>query len=257
MQENPFGLDRRSAVVGFVGGVLVLCTIGFFILLGIILSGNTTFAGKNNAANFAAAPTPTGLAGDPSVAGAPVDVQLADVTDADHIRGKKDAPVTLVEYSDTECPFCKRFHESLTEVFADKKYQDNVRWVYRHFPLRSLHSKAAKEAEATECAAKLGGNDAFWKYLDKIFTATNSNDSLDLALLPKFAGEVGVNRSKFEACLNSGETTGLVNEDEQTGNAAGVQGTPHSIIVTKDGKKIPLSGALPAEQVKQALDSVL
>ena len=250
MQEIQ-GIDKRSVLVGFVGGILVLCTIGFFILLGVLLSKgekNIAYARNTQTDQVVAAPTNV-----PN----PANVQVDPVKDDEHIRGNKKALITLVEYSDTECPFCKKYHETLKEILADSKYNSKVRWVYRDFPLRQLHSRAAKEAEAIECAADLGGNDVFWKYLDQIFEKTGSNDSLDPGELPKIAENVGLSRAKFESCLSNGRMAGVVSAFEQSGTAAGVQGTPHSILLTKDGKKVPFSGALPAQQIRQIIDSVL
>jgi|GEM_PF-1403129 len=85
---------------------------------------------------------------------------LAPVTDQDHLIGNKDARFVLVEYSDFECPFCKRFHDTAVKLY---KENSDVAWVYRHFPLE-FHATAQKSAEASECLAKLGGNDAFWKF---------------------------------------------------------------------------------------------
>lgn len=255
MQDSLMGIDKRSAIVGFVGGFLVLCTIGFFILLGILLGD-----GKSDSVAFVSPTANTGDAIAPSGNQPPpaaAEVALPPVKDNEHIRGNKKASVTLVEYSDTECPFCKKYHETVNQVLAQDKYKDTVRLVYRHYPLRGLHQKAAREAEATECAAELGGNDAFWKYLDQIFARTQSNDSLDTAQLPQIAQDIKLNRKKFEECLNSGKKAAVVAEHEASGNAAGVQGTPHSIVITADGKKIPFSGALDAPQLQQILDSAL
>src|SRR3989344_94253 len=90
--------------------------------------------------------------------------KVAPVSEVDHIFGASPAnKVFIIEFSDTECPFCKRFHPTMKKIVEN--YNGQVAWVYRHFPL-AFHTKAKREAEATECAAELGSNDAFWKYLD-------------------------------------------------------------------------------------------
>jgi protein-disulfide isomerase len=90
---------------------------------------------------------------------------LAPVTEADHIKGNLDAEVIVVEFSDFDCPFCTRFHATMNAIVA--KYPPNeVAWVYRHFPLESLHPNAKAVSVASECVAKLGGNEAFWKFTD-------------------------------------------------------------------------------------------
>jgi protein-disulfide isomerase len=98
---------------------------------------------------------------------------LAPVTDKDHLIGNKDANFILVEYSDFECPFCKRFHPTATKLY---KENPDVAWVYRHFPL-DFHPTAQKSAEASECLAKIGGNEAFWKFNDIL--AAEDQVSLD------------------------------------------------------------------------------
>ncbi len=173
----------------------------------------------------------------------------------DHIRGNPDAAVKIIEYSDTECPFCKQFHPVLQQIVA--AYGGKAAWVYRHFPIAGLHPKAAKEAEATECAAELGGEDAFWRYLDRLFEVTPSNNGLDPAELPRIAEFVGLNRSQFETCLASGRHAGRVQKDLEDAFAAGADGTPYSVVVTKSGAAYPFSGALPYEAVKTIVDGVL
>lgn len=98
------------------------------------------------------------------------------VSSDEHIWGDANASIVIVEYSDLECPFCKAFHTTLLEVV---KNNPDVAWVYRHYPIPQLHPKAFHEAEATECAWAQGGNVAFWKYTNKIFEITPSNNRLE------------------------------------------------------------------------------
>jgi len=184
-----------------------------------------------------------------------VDINLVSVTEKDHIIGDKNAELVIVEYSDTECPFCKTFHKTMKEVVQN--YDGKVAWVYRHFPIAQLHSKASKEAEATECAAELGGNQVFWKYLDKIFETTNSNNSLDPNELPKIATAIGLDGNAFNACLSSSRYAELVKKSVEEAIKAGALGTPYSVIVTRDGQKILINGAEPLTMVKTKIDGLL
>jgi len=175
----------------------------------------------------------------------------------DHVRGNPAAPVTLIEYSDFECPFCKRFHSTMKQLVDESNGQ--LRWVYRHFPLDDLHPvKARKEAAATECAAELGGNDGFWKFADRFFELTPSNNKTDLdTVLPLIAREIGLDKAQFASCLASGRYDQRVEEDRQNAVATGGRGTPWSIIVSKSGKTYPLSGAQPHAAVKQLYELAL
>lgn len=183
--------------------------------------------------------------------------KVAPITAGDHVRGSRDADVFIVEYSDTECPFCKRFHETMRQVMGEYESGGKVAWVYRHFPLDSLHKKARGEAVALECANEQGGNDAFWKYADRLFEITPSNDGLDSAELPKIATFVGLDAAKFSTCLASGKYDAHIEAEAQNAQATGGQGTPWSVIVSKSGKNYALSGAQPAESVKQAIEMAL
>lgn len=248
--NNTNRSQKFTFIAGAVGGVLVLGTIGFFVLLGVMFSGGN--ADTSNTSGTVNAPTqPTARVPQPS---ALVDVKLAEFTGDEWYKGGKDAKVTVIEYSDTECPFCKRFHVTMNQVIDE--YGDKVKWVYRHSPLASLHRKAQKEAEATECAGELGGNDGFWKYIDRLFEITPSNDGLAESQLPQIAEDVGLDRKKFESCLDSGKFTAKVQSQLREGEAAGMRGTPYSIIVVGD-QQIPLSGAQPFSQVKAIIDSLL
>jgi protein-disulfide isomerase len=193
-------------------------------------------------------------------------VVVAPVTAADHIQGSKDAKIVVVEYSDTECPFCKRHHQTLTQIFNDYKANNQVAWVYRHFPL-DIHRKSPKEAEATECANELGGNTKFWEYIDMVYDTTTSNDGLDASLLPEFAEKIGLDKAAFTTCLNSGKYTAKITEAKNAGLQAGARGTPYTVLLVKNGSKvdtIPLVddkgnglGAVPYATFKNILESFL
>lgn len=228
--------------LGVVVGFFVLCTIGFFILLPSQLSGTDTSEKTD---------VPTRVVSPPSGPAAQGQIKLAK---DDWYKGNKDAKITIVEFSDTECPFCKRFHVTMNQIIDE--YGDKVKWVYRHFPLTSLHPNAAKEAEATECAGDLGGNEGFWAFTDRLFEVTPSNNRFDIAELPNIAQDVGLNRKKFESCLESGKYAQKVKMQADQAVAAGGRGTPYSVLVAGD-EHIVINGAQPYEQIKAAIESVL
>lgn len=181
--------------------------------------------------------------------------KIKEVTDKDHIRGNTNAKLTLVEYSDLECPFCKRFHPTMQELM--KIYGDKIRWVYRHFPL-SFHANAEKEAQASECVAELGGDDAFWSYVDKMFEKTASNGTgFALDQLGPLAAEVGVNQSAFQNCLDSDKYAQLVKDQIADGTTGGVSGTPSTFLIDGNGKSQIIVGAQPVESFKTAIDAIL
>lgn len=103
---------------------------------------------------------------------------LPPVDENDHIRGDENAQVTIIEYSDYDCPFCSRFHETMKQVVDE--YDGQVRWVYRHFPLPQLHPNATAVAEASECVAAQEGEDAYWAFSDKYFATKGSGAQISI-----------------------------------------------------------------------------
>lgn len=188
--------------------------------------------------------------------GQPYSGDLAPVTSADHIRGNAKAKAIIVEYSDTECPFCKRFHATLEQVMAKYGASGDVAWVYRHFPIEQLHKKAWKEAEATECAAKIGGEEKFWAYIDRLFAVTTSNDGLPESELANIASFVGLDKTAFNSCLSSGETKAKVQAQFEGGAKAGVNGTPFNFVITKKGITA-VGGAVQFTDLDKLLQSIL
>lgn len=227
--------------------------------LAIVIAGGlialAIYFGNGKASTQQIATNPQG-ANQPAKPGQPPQPTVGDmrpVSDQDHVRGAVNAKVTVIEYSDLECPFCKRFHPTMQQLL--REYPNDVRWVYRHAPLAQLHSKAQKEAEATECAGEQG---KFWEMTDKIFEVTPANDGLNLADLPKLAQQVGVaNAPQFQSCLDSGKYAQHVQDDLADAQTAGMQGTPYSVVLTASGEKLPLSGAQPYSAVKQLVEQAL
>ena len=170
---------------------------------------------------------------------------LREPSDKDHWRGPKDAKIVLVEYSDTECPYCKLFHQTILKTL--EKYPNDFAWVYRHHPIAKLHSKAPKEAEATECASELGGNDGFWNYLIRLMEVTPANNGLDTLELPKIATFIGLDEAKFKDCLASGKYADKVNKEVQEIEKMGSFGTPYGILIFGD-KKYEIGGFVPFDE---------
>ena len=194
------------------------------------------------------------------------EVSLAPVTAADHILGNPAASVKIVEYSDPSCPYCKTFHPIMQKLMAEYGPGGKVAWIYRSFPLdkpdqqgRILHPNAGHEAQAQECAASLGGNDAFWKFTNRLFEITQSDKGigLDQKELPNIAKYAGLDATKFNDCLSSGKFKDKVEKSYLDGVNAGVSGTPYSVILTPSGSKIPIVGAQPYATIKSAIDALL
>ena len=187
----------------------------------------------------------------------PAAAAVPPIDPKEHIRGDlSKASVAVIEYSDFECPFCKRVHPTFEQIMST--YGDKVVWVYRHFPL-GFHANAAKEAEATDCIAELGGNDVTWKFIDGIFEKTTSGGTgFPLDQLAPLAGQVGVDAAKFQTCLDSGKFAQHVQADMAGGSAAGVSGTPGNIVYNlKTKKSQELSGAVPISAFQAAIDAML
>ncbi|MSR72998.1 disulfide bond formation protein DsbA [Candidatus Parcubacteria bacterium] len=251
------------------------------IIAGAIIAGALVYSNKNKTVA-----TTTDLTSKKEA----IDIKIRPIDMSDHILGNPDSKVLLVEYSDTQCPFCKIFHVTLNKLASEYGKDGNFTWVYRHFPLDSLHKKARKEAEAFECAADLGGNSKFWEYTNKLYETTKSNDNLDPAELPKIAAAVGLDVKAFNTCLASGKFATAVDEDTKEAQQNGGTGTPYSIFIlksdpskelrdflesnnaqimksypgsddfigiSKDNRKIFVSGAMPYEMMKAIVDLIL
>ncbi len=176
-------------------------------------------------------------------------------SESDYIRGEQKAEFSLIEYSDFECPFCKRFHKTAMQFIEQNP---EVNWVYRHFPLNFHNPGAQKQAEASECAGELGGNDAFWQYTDLIYERTRSNGKgFPIDKLAPLAVEIGLDQEAFKQCLNSEKYKRKVLQQFTNGQAGGVTGTPGNFIRhNASGAIIAVHGAQPLRVLKQALENL-
>ncbi len=182
-------------------------------------------------------------------------VHVPAITATDHIRGAKNPKITIIEYSDLECPFCKVFHQTLLKL--TDTYSTDVAWVYRHYPLASLHTKAHHEAVATECVAKIAGTEAFWKYTDLLFATTPSNDGLDPAFLTQGAKSIGVAMPAFTDCLTQEATVDAVDSHIAQAKEIGARGTPFSVIIDSAGNTYPIEGSYPYEVLNALIEKLL
>ncbi|MGZ4821372.1 MAG: DsbA family protein [Terriglobales bacterium] len=170
-----------------------------------------------------------------------------------HILGDADAKVTMVTFCDFQCPYCKSFYtDTEWQIVNEYVKTGKAKIAFRHFPL-SIHQNAQMAAQAAECAAKVGGNDAFWKYHDTLFTKGRSDGTgLEAPSLKQYAADLQLDTATFNTCLDKQELAAIVSKDSADGEAAGVRATPTFFI---NGKS--LVGALPFSSFKAAIDAQL
>lgn len=233
-ESNPKGQSQIA------GAILI---VGILIAGAILLKGNTTT--RN---------VPNGQNNNNQADTADLSKNVKPVSGSDHILGNANAKIVIVEYSDTECPFCKMFHNTMHQIVDEN--QGEVAWVYRHFPIESLHPKAFHEAEALECAWEQGGNDAFWKYTDQVYTRTQSNNKLEVTELPKIASDIGLDLVKFNTCLASGKYADKINSQIEEAQSAGARGTPSSFILVNGKVVDEIPGAQSKTSIQTKLDAL-
>jgi len=163
--------------------------------------------------------------------------------------GSTRAPITIVEWSDAECPFCARLHPTLKQLVDES--DGGVQWQYRHLPLPN-HRMAEPAALAAECVGREQGNDAFWQYLDTIF---ENHNRLTQEFLTASAQAAGVSSDVLQACFVDDELAAIVATDVATAQHFGGSGTPFSVIIMPDNTIRPVRGALPLAQWQALLES--
>ncbi|MDO8264904.1 MAG: thioredoxin domain-containing protein [Candidatus Parcubacteria bacterium] len=169
---------------------------------------------------------------------------IPELTEKDHFIGNLNAPVTIVEFSDFQCPYCATFDVILQQIMKD--YSDNVLLAYKHFPLDQIHQNARPAAEASECAAEQG---KFWEFKKGLF---ENQLRLGSALYGELAVNIGINKAQFDNCVAERKYKSKVEADYQEGMKAGVRGTPTNFI-----NGTMMQGATSYENLKATLDSIL
>ena len=222
--------------------------IGTFLFAGLFLL--TLFfnpTGDNPSPN-----TGTNQIAPPTAANPPTSAIQVKIDASDPILGDRDAEISIVEFSDFQCPFCQR---AFTGALADMKNSEyfkngEVNLVYKHFPLNSIHPFAQKAAEASECANRQG---KFWEFHDQLFL---NQQALDVNSLKTYASQIGLDNNKFNTCLDRDEAAGKVASDLKQATDAQGRGTPYFILVNKDGKTVAISGAQPWQSFESAIQSL-
>lgn len=173
------------------------------------------------------------------------------IRSGEHIRGRPRADITLVMYSDLECPFCQQTMPVMTKIL--RKYRNKVNLMYRHFPLE-FHPNAQSAAEASECVGYLGGNLTFWSFVDSLMAARRFT-ALDYYPI---AMRYGVDVEKLAQCIDSGAFASKVEAQRAGGVRAGVEGTPTVFIVNKAKRtQERIDGAQEMEEYTRIIDRML
>lgn len=225
ISESP----KLNFWVGLIAGVAIVAIVGF---VGLILT-------RDKNPQVVESNTNAQVAGEQQQA-QPVNLEI---TDQDHVLGNKAAKVKIFEFSDFQCPYCARHHETLQQLVKD--YGDKIAWVFKQFPIAS-HPLGMPGAVASECAGEQG---KFWEMSDKIFT---NQDTLTTDSFEKFAKELSLDVEKYKTCVKEDKYREKILSDYNAGIDAGVQGTPTNFI---NGQAVP--GAVPLEDMKGIIDGLL
>jgi len=199
------------------------------ILAGIMVGGAILYTrGDTTSSNEPIAPVPTTATEKLNA--------VRHVQADDHIWGSPNAPIVMVTYSDFGCPFCKEYHATMHKIVDLYGRDGKLAWVFRHIPIVQLHEESPMYALASECVAKDGGNQAFWKFTDSLFEAIDVTVKPDTEKLLALAEGAGVSRQSFAACMRANELMAEVEKDFDEAVAAGATASPFTVLLTPDGR---------------------
>ena len=238
---------KKSTYNQILVGIVVLA-VAFSFATGYMLGGSGSITG-----NVVAQQQPQPVAQQQPQQQQPSRVQVS--VDDDPVIGSANAPLTIIEFSDYQCPFCQRFHqETWPQLKADYVDTGKVKFVYRDYPL-PFHQNAEIAAEAANCAGEQG---KYWEMHDELF-AKGSGDGtgLDAASLKSYAAGLGLNAATFATCLDGSKYASEIQKDTADGSTAGVSGTPTFYIGTPSKSYTQIVGAVPYAVIKQTIDQEL
>ncbi len=185
----------------------------------------------------------------------------APISEKDYPTGNKKSDVVIVEYSDTECPFCARLHPIMSQIQAE--YEDRVSFVYRYFPLTQIHPDAFVEAQSIECIGQQLGSEKRKDYISQMFSNKIANNSMVMTKSTRenLAKNLGADSKAFTSCVSSEESSVIINNSIQDGVTSGVSGTPATFILKRDGDEYEvvalIEGAREYDYFKAAIESAL
>ncbi len=225
--------QKKSDIKNYI---IVALATALIVIGAVWIRDSFTNAGTQKAAPLA----PAGLGNAPAAA-------TGVSTEGSYFKGKENAPVTIIEFSDFQCPFCGRFfQQTLPDIERSYIATGKAKLVYKDFPLDSIHPHATPAAMAARCAGEQG---KFWEFHDLIF---NNQQSLGESSYTQWASQLGLDAAKFNECSSSRKYLSAVRQDLVEGQRAGVQGTPAFLI---NGQL--LSGAQPFAAFQQAIENAL
>lgn len=182
---------------------------------------------------------------------------IRPVSTKDHLVGNPNAPVTVVEYSDIDSEFGKEFHTTMAQLMTEYAPAGKVAWVYRHFPLTTVHRYSLSHAHAAECAGSLAGEDAFWRFIDLLNAAAPGAAEFDPEGYPSILAQLGIAESTFNECTTSGRFSAQVLNDAHNALAAGAEGAPFVVILTDGADPVVIQGGMPYRPMKEAIQRAI
>lgn len=244
-------LSLNTPIAIIVGSIIIATSI---IVSGTMIRNTIANTGTSTTQNDSNANKELG-----KFTGKPID-------DKDYVEGRVDSKVIIVEYSDPECPYCILAYPTIKKL--REEYVGKIAFVYRHFPLVQLHSHAFAESQAIDCAGVVGGTQKYYSYMDALFeyksprqTQTDPSPLLPTTGKEDLARSVGIDVGQFSSCIKNAKSSDIINSSMNDGVKAGVDGTPTTFVLVKNGNTYDvianISGAQQYPYFKAAVDEAL